>query len=264
MLMPSAKLSLKVLSLFGFVALCWSEWPEPRIASGTTVVVFRTPTVAVLSADSGVFSQQGRGHNECKIAQFGKVFIGHAGIIRDKLGYDLVADVSEAVRKGGSLKEIADRWQESSIDPLTRAMTWVWKHDPSYFAKYFQEKDSPDVAFVTFEDNEPAFAERDFTTSVMNGKLEVLPREPQDCPGKCPISAVVERTLGYNDTADQLVASTEFRKANSLVEASYKMIKSEADAHPDAVAEPISILIIDKSGAHWAPGHQGVCPDIAP
>jgi hypothetical protein len=69
--------------------------------------------------------------------------------------------------------------------------------------------------------------------------------------------------LGDHDNADALLARTpHFWIAKGIIAGIYELIGEEIKANPGDVGLPISILIIDKSGPRWEPGHQGVCPDI--
>jgi hypothetical protein len=40
------------------------------------------------------------------------------------------------------------------------------------------------------------------------------------------------------------------------------LLQLEMDSHRDTVGPPISILRMDKTGAHWLPNNRGVCSDI--
>jgi hypothetical protein len=70
--------------------------------------------------------------------------------------------------------------------------------------------------------------------------------------------------LGDNLEANNLFdKSPHFWRDNDLIPGMEKLINVEIAANRDDVGGPISIiLLVDKKGVQWLPGHQGVCPAI--
>jgi hypothetical protein len=233
--------------------------------NGTTVVAVRTPDFVILAADSRVLQGSAGELKGCKIERVGNAFISHAGLFRDpSTGWDLRQDVRNAVNRGGSLRSIADRFVALTQPMLTTAVARLRTVDPKYFLQYCEGKHTPEVVFAQMENDVPSLSLRSFLIETRDGKVTVSLDPAIDCPGNCP-TGMTDVTLGNHDVADKIYAATpHFWRVNGFVRGIDKLIMSESDANPKEVFPPISILVLDKTGAHWERDHQGLCPDIEP
>jgi len=67
--------------------------------------------------------------------------------------------------------------------------------------------------------------------------------------------------LGIHDHVAQYLAKHDPLDVSNAVGIVNDLVQIEIDAHPENVGPPISILVLEKSGAHWE--QQGACADIA-
>lgn len=236
--------------------------PSPP-ETGTSIIAVRTPDVAYIGADSRILQGPTRQFTGCKIEQIRGMFVTHAGIFSDpSTGWDLREDSKASVEKGGTIREIADRFAARTQRALTTAVTRLKVVDPAYFRRYCEGKHSPAVLFAGLENGIPVIAAHSFFIETRKGQVVVTPDPAVDCPGDCP-TGMTDLPLGNHDASDKIYAATpHFWRVNGFIPGIDKLITSEIAANPDEVGPPISILRIDKSGAHWEEGHQGLCPDI--
>lgn len=231
----------------------------------TTLVAVRGPDYVVLASDSRIgliYTQKMNRVAGCKIQQFGTFFIGISGIATDPRGfnaYDLVRKVSV---QAGSLAAIADRFSSAALEPFKVSVRKLREEHPADFAKYCNNRDCLQVAFARIEDGVPELSMRCFHVKIRAGDIVVEPADNNDCPGNCEAGWAIA-LCGMHDNADALLRQTpNFWEIKGVFEGANELIETEIKANSEDVGPPVSILLIDKTGPRWAPGHQGVCTDI--
>jgi len=237
--------------------------PSPP-ETGTSIIAVRTPDVAYIGADSRILQGASQQSTGCKIEQIRGTFMSHAGIFKDpSTGWDLREDAKTSVEKGGTIREIADRFAAGTQPRLTVAVKRLKVVDPDYFRRYCEGKHDPAVVFAGLENGVPVIAARSFLIQTRDGQVVVTADPAEDCPGDCP-TGMTDLPLGNHDVSDKIYAATpHFWRVNGFIPGIDKLITSEIDTNPEEVAPPISILRIDGSGAHWEEAHRGLCPEIA-
>jgi hypothetical protein len=250
-----------------YIALMVAISPIPVTLQerGTTVVAVRTPDFVILAADSRVLQGSTNEMKGCKIERAGDVFFSRAGMFLDpSTGWDLSRDARRAAAPGGSLRDIADRFVSLTQRGLITTMARLKKVDPEFFGRHCEGKHDPEIVFAKIEAGVPALALRSFHIETKNGQVTVSPDPAVNCPGDCP-TEYTDVTLGNHDAADKLYSATpHFWRVNGFVDGIDKLIMSESEANPMEVIPPISILRLDKTGAHWERGYQGLCPGMDP
>jgi len=216
----------KVLWIFSLTMLALAA-----TANATTIVAIRSfftdkiprEDFIVIAVDSrvmvwpsGAGPRQPRADTDCKIRQFGSVVVALAGIIGDPVWQA----AAESVEEGGTLKQIADRWQVK-IGQI-----------PIPFER-MPPKDRILVGtFAKIEDGTPKVAARGITVNITGGKVNVVGLRPQNCPGDCP-TGYGTLHVGASDAARKLERDPDFRKIKNMNEAAAKLVQAEIDASSD-------------------------------
>ena len=81
-----------------------------------------------------------------------------------------------------------------------------------------------------------------------------------DCPESCGGKRTI--VLGAVDLAKQLTSGGFQGPNEAPVNEAAFLITMESVFHPGYVSPPLSILELDRRGAHWAPKYRGRCPQL--
>jgi hypothetical protein len=233
------------------------------IAGATTIVVVRTDKVVVLGADSrivrvDVSTGKSQSFLGCKIEQIGNIFFAADGQLKQDNGFNAYELAREASLKGGGVIAVADRFETMAEKPLAAMLRNFRKED---FTEFCDHKECLQVIFVGFDKAQPISAVRRFSAEIDGKEIIVKPLGHLDCPGECPQSNIT-MVLGVNSMANRMMETPNFGQ-QGVIQAVDDLIGTEVKATGgNEVSRPIAILIMDKDGARWADGHQGVCPDI--
>jgi len=222
----------------------------------------------MLASDSGVGVRL-RGSDalvpECKIRQMGAIFVGVSGYFGLATGFNPYDVVRKVSIEGGGLIAIADRFELVALEPFKAFVEDFRREKPALFASLCNNQDCLEVVFIGNENGIPRFSTRCFRVTTPYGHIVVEPADHYDCPGGCETGAG-QALLGMHENADALLNRTPnfwgAGEVKAIVAGMDELIEAEIKAKPKDVGLPISILIIDETGPHWAPGYQGVCPDI--
>ena len=232
----------------------------------TTIIVLRTPTWIMLGSDSGI---RHRLHGqdtlvpECKIKQLSGVFFTATGYYRPAPLFNPYDFAEKAARNGGGVVAIANRFERIAIQPFKASLPAFRLAYPEVFEKSCRNLDCLQVVFVSVENGVPKVAARNFLVTTPHGRILVTPDNHKDCPGDCELGDGWGGRLGMHEEADAILnRSPDFWQVRGPVRGIDELIREEIRAKPKDVALPVSILVIDKTGPHWALGYQGVCPDI--
>jgi hypothetical protein len=251
-------------SLRAIVAF-WVLTATARV-TGTAIVAVRTPEFVALGSDSMLLLGRGGAHRRsmsaCKIEQINEVFFSAAGVFAETQGgFNAFELAKRSYVRGADTRVMADRFEKMALRPFSALVDELHRGDPAYFSKYCESKDCLEVAFIGFQKETPMLSVRSLRVRLDGGSIKVTADEPVDCPGSCK-SGAQQVILGTNAEATQLFDRTpHFWKIAGVVPGMEELIGTEISAHPDAVAAPVAILMINRSGPVWAPRHQGLCPD---
>ncbi len=230
---------------------------------GTTVIAIRGDDYVVLGSDSMIIAMRADRNVSlpgCKVQQMNKVFFGAAGVLGGP-GFNAYEIARKASMKGADTVAIANRFEGAARGPFTAFVQRFRRENPTAFSRYCNDRDCLQVAFASFDNGTPKLAIRSFRVATRGELTIVAPDARMDCPGDC-VTGAEQVVLGVNSEATSVFDRTpHFWKLRGIVAGMDELIGTEIVAHGDAVGPPVSILILDKAGARWMPGHQGLCQD---
>jgi hypothetical protein len=230
---------------------------------GTTVVAIRGDDYVVLGSDSMIIQTTGDRNVSmpaCKIQQMSGVFFAAAGVFGGP-GFNAYEIAKEASSKGADTVTTANRFERAARGPFTTFVRRLRRENPTAFSRYCNDRDCLQVAFAGFEKGTPKLAIRSFRVTTRGASTLVVRDARMDCPGDC-VTGAEQVVLGVNGEATSVFDSTpHFWKLRGIVLGMDELIGTEILTHGDVVGPPVSVLILDKEGARWMPGHQGFCHD---
>ena len=220
--------------------------PAP-CAFGTSVAVERTNDMLVVSADSAV-TYNFRVRSICKIQRTDDVFVVMAGRVDSKeWGWNAYDIAANAIRRGGTLKHVADNFQIEMIK-LLEQHPFHLNRDGSLPKKW---SNLIQAGLGKMENGIATYAERDLTV----GDDHRVNHESVDIPSdNSPYNnngIIYVGILGAHQFADALRANTKVQDASvvGLVSGSRALVQAEIDASKDgSVGAPIATAILDEKG----------------
>lgn len=231
---------------------------------GTTAIVFRSDTFILVGADSLVLlmGQNPGPASGCKIIPAGRFFVVVVGMFGQFVpgGFNAYRLLQDIAKQETTTIAVANRFEKVALKPFQKYLREFQKKDPKDFERACNNKSCLQVLAVDYKAGSPTYAVREFRV-VLNHNVPAVEMSPHvDCPGTCTLPMSFD-IMGENGEATPLSVSPNFwlRSAASGID---QLIQVEIHAHPGHVGGPISILALDKSGPHWVPGYQGVCPDL--
>jgi hypothetical protein len=232
-------------------------------ASGTTVVVYRSPTQIVVAADTLLLVSKGTGFERrrmCKIRSSRGLYFAAAGLTKNsRAGYSVVSLAERACAQSRNVIDAAKRFEFFSLKPFETIARRYQRKSPEFYRVQIKEKPEPlQVVFMGIDRGVPTFALVTFTTSETKGLVSVTPHV-KVCPGvQCPTGETVT-ILGENVNADRATHEPSFFREvrhdpQSML---HRLVQIEATADPSRVAAPFDILTISTTGSEW--NEQGYC-----
>ena len=220
----------------------------------TTIVAVWTPRRLVVVADSvvtgSVFGSDVIGHM-CKIRQIGRVFLAASGAYESNLADFNLWSLAEQSCSG--LVTNVDRCAEHLKNGVVSGMKRMQAQARSAIAAGYKaqhlyvsfiviglERDSPELVHWTF------YAQP-------NGPIEQETETFKKSDGRMYARAI----LGNRIEIDQFIKTHPRWRAGTPEEEGRILVKIEADAFPEHVGPPFSILTLDRRGAHWV--DKGCC-----
>ena len=219
---------------------------------GATIILMRTTDGILLAADGKVVRQGSNPPPQCKIHQYGKVFVAIAGISKsENVGLDTERIVRTAVAAKGPLLSKMDSFTVAARKYLLAEIEYQKKTNLAAFERAYLGKRVLDVTFASIEGPKPeAVVETFFLDGA--GTLHDL-RSPL-ADHRVLVTGMSSAIKSYTDQNsgwyDQLGAETAIRNFMSL----------EIARESTEVGPPVSILKLDADGASWI--EAGACPAI--
>jgi phage terminase large subunit-like protein len=232
-------------------------------ASGTTVVVYRSPTQIVVGADTLLLVSKGAGFDRrrmCKIRSSRGIYFAAAGLTKNaRAGYSVVSLAERACASSRNVIDAAKRFELLSLKPFETIARRYQRKSPEFYRAQIKEKPEPlQVVFMGIDRDVPTFALVTFTTSETKGLVSVTPHI-KVCPGvECPTGETVT-ILGENINADRATHDRSFFRElrhdpQSML---HRLVEMEATADPSRVSAPFDILTISARGSEW--DEHGYC-----
>ncbi len=230
--------------------------PAQYVMAQTSIVAVRTPSEIVIGADSKISTGWDLAvhGSKCKINQFGSVIFAGAGFLaHPPTGYNADDLVIAAGQRTAPLGDQVGSFERSLVGPLKRALEWVKRHNPEFFAHQLEGREVVQIVFATVERGAPVLLARCFTarSSAEDGAVTITTSYRRDCPGDCPTGSFFV-LLGQSDAARELLAKYPRLWRLGLTDAVRFLVTLEAIDKPEEVGLPIDIVQIRGSEVRWA------------
>jgi hypothetical protein len=264
----------KFTCLLPFVAFVACQWVLPgraiyphSMTAGTTVIALRYHDLVILAADAEVTREDGSHGTACKIAQNGDVFASHVGLIWSReAGLNVDSEEEKAIKQGGTLPQIADRYQSSVRQKLQTALELTHTQTPRDFKAEFDNR-GQDAIFVQWVSGQPAVSVREFWIKAVDKSVRLTqPKDSNtDCPGLGCFRSSTHYYFGVDKSVKQLANSPGFwgkEKDQELYDGIMRLMGEQHRLNPDVTGPPYAILRIDKLGPEWLLGARGACDKL--
>lgn len=222
-------------------------------ASGTAIVAVRTPNEIVIAADGRATHIDGRPpETACKIVRVGKVYFATTAFEWRAYAVDPYANARKASLPKRKISDIADSFAELEKAELTRALPEMKRNSPD--AYQFVHGHPLEAMFVGMEGGSPVWAGIVFWDTETFGATSVASSK-FSCPGQCTDGSFLfmgaRTAVGKaRERNPRLLTGDPEKVAGSLIEI-------EINGEPDYAGGPVSLLRLDKEGAHWT--RPGAC-----
>lgn len=219
---------------------------------GTTVIVMRTADGILVAADAKAIRQGSKPAPQCKIQQYGNVFVAIAGITKNNgAGLDTERIVRTAVATPGPLLSKVESFRGAASKYLLADVESVKRSNPSFYEQGYRGKRILDVTFASMNGDTPEAVVQTFFLDGA-GTLHDLRSALGD--HRVLATGMTNAIKSYTDQ------NSEWYSQLGPDVAIKKLMELEIASNKDAVGPPVSILKMDAGGARWA--EQGACPVI--
>jgi hypothetical protein len=229
----------------------------PLTLHATCAIAVWTPTSLVLGADSMERvvnpNDPGREISECKVQQIGNYFVLVSGLTRHRrTGFDTWGILSSAIRQSGSVFEAADL----AVTEIEKGYAAVLRSARlNTDAKFVHnlELNAPVFVIAGFEGGRPYLAHCSFD-KILGRWTWTRQFFPSDRSG----TPVAYTYLCEEHGVSMYKSRHPNWRRDNPVKVVQGMIRMEEQVLPEEVGGPVSLVVIDKNGAHWK--NVGVCP----
>jgi hypothetical protein len=234
--------------------------------TGTTIVVVRTPSEAVIGADSKFVAKkedQAYDGTVCKIIQVEQlVFFSAAGLIgATDDTYNVWKTAIDSCQRNRITSDILDDFEKAVQPPLVGALNDVSEKG---ITPVLDSMTALETVFVSLENDIPQYHVTHFQVRVSDEKgISLIPKR-LSCPSSCPdgigLSALGRRSnitayLGEHGHAIKLPSVNKAELVNQLIQLE---IEHATEGQVDG---PIVILRLSRNGPEWLQ-NGNVCPDF--
>lgn len=236
--------------------------PLSETVHGTVAISIWTPERIVLAADGKVTRRNDfmvSSYTRCKTPTVGRFFITAAGFYdRQRTGFHFWDLLAPAVEGAASVPAAADQIERAVSPGLHRGVADAKAMDLFGFIRDFPG-DYLDFVVAGIDEGKTVVAGRFFSPDGRDGISVDKIGYPR--PGPLDTGAVGFTLLGDHDEIDRRYRDSDLavRARREPVSTAIQLIQIELDSS-DKVGEPVSVVVIDKTSAHWE--RQGVCADI--
>lgn len=238
------------------IRLLWIVALLPITVHATCAIAVWTPTSLVLGADSMERvvnpTDSGRAISECKVQRIGNYYVLVSGITRhSRTGFDTWDILSSAIHQTSSVFEAADLAVSEIERGYAAVLRSAQRNTDSRFVHNL-EMNAPVFAIAGFEGGRPYLAHCSYDK--VRGRWTWT---KQFFPGAGPTP------ISYTYLCEQRGVSIykgrhpNWRRDNPA-KVVQGIISTEEQILPEEVGGPVSLVVVDKNGAHWK--DRGVCP----
>jgi hypothetical protein len=228
----------------------------PLTLHATCAIAVWTPTSLVLGADSMERvvnpNEPGRDISECKVQQIGNYFVLVSGLTRHRrTGFDTWGILSAAIRQSASVFEAADLAVAEIEKGYEGVLRSARQNTDARFVHNL-ELNAPVFAIAGLEAGRPYLAHCSFDK--IRGRWTWT---KQFFPSAEPTPVAYTYLCDQHGVSIYQSRHPNWRR-DSPVGVVQGMIRMEEQILPEEVGGPVSLVVIDKNGAHWK--NMGVCP----
>jgi len=227
----------------------------PVTLHATCAIAVWTPNSLVLGADSMERvvnpTDAGRAISDCKVQQVGNYYVLVSGLTRHpRTGFDTWGILAAAIQQSGSVFEAADR-AVAEIEKGYAEVLRSARHNTDARFVHSLELNAPVFAIAGFEGGRPYLAHCSFDK--VRGQW-AWTKQFFPAAGGTPSSFTY--LCEQRGVSMYKGGHPNWRRENpaKVVEG---MIRMEARILPEEVGGPVSLVVIDRNGAHWK--DRGVC-----
>ena len=239
-----------------FRTLAWLLTLLPITLHATCAIAVWTPTSLVLGADSMERvvnpTDAGRAISDCKVQQMGNYYVLVSGLTKHpRTGFDTFGILSSAIQQSGSVFEAADLAIAEIERGYAAVLRSARRNTDARFV-HSLEQNAPVFAIAGFEGGRPYLAHCSYDK--IRGQWTWT---KQLFPGAGPTPTSFTYLCEQRGVSMYKGRHPNWRRDNPA-KVVQGMISMESRILPEEVGGPVSLVVIDKNGAHWK--ERGVCP----
>lgn len=211
----------------------------------------------VISLRAGTEGQAATTGKMCKIVQTPRTAVAIAGILGNQSGFESASFLQEHVAEDLPLEQAADNLAKEMAAPLRLAILELEHAAPD---QSLVQSGRPALSMIMSR-FEKGFMKTAVRELVYLGSVSGSPQfriDSQNCPGSCRGLNMVF-AAGTTDAVTKFLLSHSGRSRLKDPAFALRLLRLEADAEPDTVGPPFSILEGDRKGFRWLT--QGACPN---
>ena len=249
------QLALRAMPLISIAALLFSSQ-----LLATSIVAVRTRSAIFIGSDSKLIDGEGKAvGSTCKVmTHHGAAFAVARIWSSPAQDFSVTSVAAEALSSSRDLATGVRLFERLLIEPLERLLRALKTTDPQRFERELTGHSAVDAVFVGFEGRDPALFVTKFVVNRGTSQSIKLRVQREECARHCtePLAFV---TLGQHSAIDKALSDDPDFWNIGFAEGIRRLINLETLSVPTLVGPPISILSMDKSGAHWI--EPGECED---
>jgi hypothetical protein len=227
----------------------------------TSIAIYRSEKMLAIAIDSAFAAIGSNGQHlttACKINRVGDTAFAIAGLNGDRY-LDLVQSAKSAIAGGGSLTEIADRFQSQTISAYKQMLCRFRQLNPTAFNTFCENKRGLEIVFLGLDQGIPAVIVVSYLSRTRKKEIIIEPSRVS-CPGTCQNRTLATFiSLGANSEIDRTVRDDPlFVVKHGLIEGLEMLIDSQIRATKDGtVAPPVTVFVMSRDRTFFA--KSGVC-----
>lgn len=223
-------------------------------AHGTENIIVVEKNGAVIATDSLFYAAPLPAYQGCKIHQIGRLFWTLNGFFANQdIGFNLRDAVTRSAKQGFSARMMLNDLASTILKPLQEEMDYNRKTNPELYKRTIKAGVMLTIYVISQERGALGYYRKDFpivNERVIEGKIRACPHEGRNC-------VVID---GPHEVHVYATAHPEMWTPKGFIDGIDTLMRLGADAEPDGIGPPVSILEIHPHSAKWL--RQNDCEDI--
>ena len=242
---------------------------SPPSAHATIIVGIRTPTQAIIAADSMGTARGYRIESTrpvCKIFTVKDTAFAIAGLVKNStLDFDAERLTAQCLRRQDRLTEAANDLTERLTGMLGSYLERLKTGNPSLYSKLLEEENGTitSILLAAYEGDRPVAIGMAFRATEDPGGRVRIASTRVTCPGDCP-NGVMYFLFGERRPIDRYIAEHgKDRLVPDRSGASF-LVQVAIDGGSKRVGPPIDVIVVDRQGVSWPARKEGCGGEPAP